>query len=280
MMSLSIGISLKLGQRRRGPSFLLDQFPGAAAAYSLRALSADTTAVVRVRRSSDNTEADFTPAQIGDGSLLAWVGTGGSDNGFVTTWYDQSGNTRDVTQTTAGNQPKIVDAGSLVTEGGRPALLHDRSTLEALITTSELQYTAFLCARQSDIGTTYFYQLNNDGVAEMSLRGSPTSGGSGSLQLRGSGSNEISFLAHATGQRVISALQKATSELFYDGNLVASGNTGSTGITHIGIGRRFDALGFNYVGKYSEFILFLSDQSADRDAIEQNIASHYGITLA
>jgi hypothetical protein len=37
-------------------------------------------------------------------------------DGFVETWYDQSGN-RDAVQATAANQPKIVDAGSLLTAG-------------------------------------------------------------------------------------------------------------------------------------------------------------------
>ena len=35
-------------------------------------------------------------------------------DGFVETWYDQSGNGRDATQATAGSQPKIVDGGALV----------------------------------------------------------------------------------------------------------------------------------------------------------------------
>ena len=34
-------------------------------------------------------------------------------NGFVETWYDQSGNGNNATQLTAGSQPKIVDAGVL-----------------------------------------------------------------------------------------------------------------------------------------------------------------------
>ena len=36
-------------------------------------------------------------------------------DGFVETWYDQSGNGNDAVQATAGSQPKIVDAGVLVT---------------------------------------------------------------------------------------------------------------------------------------------------------------------
>jgi hypothetical protein len=38
-------------------------------------------------------------------------------DGFVETWYDQSGNGNDATQATAGSQPKIVSNGSLVTGG-------------------------------------------------------------------------------------------------------------------------------------------------------------------
>jgi hypothetical protein len=39
-------------------------------------------------------------------------------NGFVETWYDQSGNGKDAVQTTATKQPKIVHDGSFNTDGG------------------------------------------------------------------------------------------------------------------------------------------------------------------
>ena len=39
-------------------------------------------------------------------------------DGFVETWYDQSGNGKDATQATAGSQPKIVNAGALVVDSG------------------------------------------------------------------------------------------------------------------------------------------------------------------
>jgi len=44
-------------------------------------------------------------------------------NGFVTTWYDQSGNARDAVQATASAQPRIVNAGVVETMGGRPAVV-------------------------------------------------------------------------------------------------------------------------------------------------------------
>ena len=48
-------------------------------------------------------------------------------NGFVTTWYDQSGNSNNATQTTAANQPQIVSSGSVITENLKPTLQFDGS---------------------------------------------------------------------------------------------------------------------------------------------------------
>jgi hypothetical protein len=47
------------------------------------------------------------------------VATAGS-NGFVTTWYDQSGNNKNATQTTAIRQPRIVSNGNLLLKNGKP----------------------------------------------------------------------------------------------------------------------------------------------------------------
>ena len=96
---------------------LIEQYPGAAAAYSLRALRNNTGNVVRVRRASDNDEKDFTAEQIELGEMVNWVTEGSATaDGFVETWYDQSGNGIDQTQSVTGNQPKIVNNGALMTD--------------------------------------------------------------------------------------------------------------------------------------------------------------------
>ena len=96
---------------------LIEQYPGAAAAYSLRALRNNTGNVVRVRRASDNDEKDFSAAQIESGEMVNWVTEGSATaDGFVVTWYDQSGNGNDATQATTTSQPQIVDSGSLLDE--------------------------------------------------------------------------------------------------------------------------------------------------------------------
>jgi surface protein len=102
-----------------GP-YLLNNYGGAAAAYSLRDLSSSTTNVVRVRRSSDNTEQDFTSTQVTDGTLTTFVGAG--NDGFVTVWYDQSGNSRNTIQATPALQPQIVSSGALILVNGLPTV--------------------------------------------------------------------------------------------------------------------------------------------------------------
>ncbi len=95
----------------------------AARAYSLRkVVSGYSGSAIRVRRSSDDTEQDigFSGDDLDTASLLSFVG---SSSGYVRTWYDQSGNARDIGHATAGNQPRIVNAGTLETTAfGRPCI--------------------------------------------------------------------------------------------------------------------------------------------------------------
>ena len=109
--------------------FVLDLYPSAAAAYSLRLLrSAYTGNAIRVRRSSDNTEQDIGfmgSGELDTSSLTSFCGSG---NGFVTTWYDQSGNARNATQTTAANQPQIVSSGSVLSQNSKPSVYFQDNT--------------------------------------------------------------------------------------------------------------------------------------------------------
>lgn len=103
---------------------VLDGISNVAAAYSLRKLrSAYSGSSARVRRSSDSTEQDIGFASDGEfdsGAFSSFVGGG---TGYVKTWYDQSGNGRDVAMTTTGDQPTL--ASNAV--GGRHALLATNS---------------------------------------------------------------------------------------------------------------------------------------------------------
>jgi hypothetical protein len=96
---------------------LLDTYSGAEAAYSLRLLrSAYTGSAIRVRRASDNTEQDIGFDANGDFNTSALTTFCSGTNGFVKTWYDQSGNGYDVTQTTTANQPQIFSSSTGIIE--------------------------------------------------------------------------------------------------------------------------------------------------------------------
>ena len=120
---------LKALAKQKAEPLLLDLFPDAAAAFSLRKLrAAYTGAAIRVRRSSDDAEQDIgfdANNDLDTAALLAFVGAG---DGFVTNWYDQSGDALNVKQTTLNRQPRIVNNGGVQIENGMPTIRFTGST--------------------------------------------------------------------------------------------------------------------------------------------------------
>ena len=95
----------------------------AQAAYSVRRLrTAYTGPLLRVRRSNDNAEQDIGSTYAGELNTSALTTFCGANSCFVRTWHDQSGNVRHAEQTTAGNQPRIVNAGAVETQNGKTSI--------------------------------------------------------------------------------------------------------------------------------------------------------------
>ena len=112
-----------------GTPLLLDLYPGAAAAYSVRKLrTAYTGNAIRVRRSSDNAEQNIGFTALGNLDTTALTTFCSGTNGFVTTWYDQSGNAKNVVQGTAANQPQIVSSGSVINVNSKPSIKFQDTT--------------------------------------------------------------------------------------------------------------------------------------------------------
>lgn len=131
-------------------TFLLDQYPNAGAAFSLRKLrSAYAGSAIRVRRSSDNTELDigFVNNILDTTTLTTFVGAG---NGFVSIWYDQSGNGRNMSATTTALQPSIITSGSIITSNNKPAIYFNE-------TGTNLYF--FLNSGAGYAGTTYIFNV-------------------------------------------------------------------------------------------------------------------------
>jgi hypothetical protein len=148
-----------VSRRALAPIPILDQLGiTAAGAYSLRRVRLAASLACRVRRSSDNAEANFGFTASGDldaAALLAFVGTG---DGFVTTWYDQSGNGRNAVQTTAGGQPQIVSNGVIQTQNGR-------ATVAQSLGNQSLPISATFTGLTSATGVFVFRQLTGNAGA-------------------------------------------------------------------------------------------------------------------
>lgn len=89
-----------------------------------RLATAYTGSLIRVRRSSDNAEQDIGyngSDELDVSALAAFVG---ANSAYIVTLYDQIG-TANLTQATAARQPRIVNAGTTDTVGGKPAMFFD-----------------------------------------------------------------------------------------------------------------------------------------------------------
>lgn len=226
--------------RPGGRKLLLDVYGGATAAYSLRRLrTAYSSALVRVRRSSDNAEADFTEADINGGSLATWVGSG--YDGFVRTWYDQTGNGRHMNQATAGRQPKVISSGAVIVQNDKPTLEFANSRGDYLTTGNisvNVPIDAYLVAR---------FRAFSGGTGVRALFG--RAGTSSGLYVResfgglevGNGtnvynSNSATYLN--TTRRIWNVYfdSGASSLFFVNATQVASGNAGTNNPTGFALG--------------------------------------------
>jgi hypothetical protein len=244
---------------------LLDTYSGATAAYSLRLLDKDYTgSAVRVRRASDNTEQDigFTLAGDFDTSALTTFCTG--TNGFIRTWYDQSGNVRNATQTTTANQPKIYDSVTgVILQNSKPAIqsVGGASTLTHTSFSRALTSSTFIATGpSSDWGEVW-----NPGILIRS---------STSLRADLSGQVVAFNFTNLFAQQVISLIANGTNQRAYkNGTESSTGAIAITGtaVSLTGILNSYDD------GKVQELIYYPSDKSSDRTGIESNISTYYGI---
>ena len=277
--SLGLGLGLSLRQYGAGFTGLLDAYTGAAAAYSLRKLSSSTSNVVRVRRASDNSEQDFTAAQVADGTLTTFCGVG---NGFVETWYDQSGNGNDATQATIASQPKIVDAGALVSGGLDFDNVNDTMVTINTDSFGTSSRSIFAVCSPASIG------VNSDGILQLSTAAAPGTGWFLTPELS-TRTNAITWISSTPASTVSNNLISniytsgnlhAGNAMWLDGTSVArtSGTDGAINTTTSVITIGSGAFGANpFDGAIAEVIIYKSDESANRVGIEANINDHYNI---
>jgi hypothetical protein len=258
-------------------TLLLDLYPSASVAYSLRKLrTAYTGAAIRVRRSSDNTEQDFgfVANVLDTASLLTFCGAG---NGFVTTWYDQSGNGINPVQLAGSNQPRIVNAGVIEVKNGKPAIRFIRASNTTLIKTS---YTSInfqnttVATVVGDLQTAVTQNIFSLNVLPRWYTPAVVSGNT----YYGYGATATAILSEATdnNQRLYFMNGNATTISAFTNNITKSTVVSATGnSSNILIGSAVSTNYFN--GMMQEAIGWSSEQSANRTGIQNNINSFYSI---
>lgn len=260
-------------------SLLLDTYSGAAAAYSLRKLrSAYSGNAIRVRRSSDNTEQDFGFVNdvLNTASLLTFCGAG---NGFVTTWYDQSGNANNAEQSSATSQPQIVSSGVLLTINSKTCMsfdgINDSFNLTNSISVNTSNFNTFVGKRGASarrlvglvggIGQQYLFGLWIDNNYY--------------LQAKTTSYQVSSSTDTTTNQLLLTGQNSAGTMSMYKNNNVITSTQQAFSITNsIGtIGNYLGGNGFLIYADLQEIVFYNSDQSSNRTGINTNINTFYTI---
>jgi hypothetical protein len=247
---------------------LLDDYSGAAVAYSLREVGSGYTGpAVRVRRTLDDAEQDFGFDSLGvvnTGEIELFCG---SSDGYVVIWYDQSGNSNDAVQATTASQPKIYDSSTgVVLQNGKPALDYiSNDWLESANFASQINAPNFFSAVVTFDATSNMYFVDSDSPGR-----SATGIISGNYSIRG-----LNGGTAATGQHLVSVSQEAAGAYMYVNTVQKISGGTSNLVTHTNVLVGDDSLYLN--GKMQELVLYPSDQSANRAGIEENINAHYSI---
>ena len=260
--------------------FLLDTYTGAAAGYSVRRLATSATNLMRIREDAGDTETDIGYDSNNELDTAAIATHCGTANGFVVSWVDQSGNSRNATQSTEANQPQIYDGSAVITENGKPALQGGASkylsqptavsvsndlTLLAVADTSNLTTTQLIlgvdtdtCATDTQIFTDSNGSRINGRNASCGFVHSTKSGNStlfiGVLDYT---NDELVARYNGSAQSAVTGLTENPTSIDWN---IGANTSGSS----------------NNLGTYKEVIIWLSAQSpTNATGIETDINSEY-----
>ena len=191
-----------------------------------------------------------------------------TSDALVTTWYDQSGNGNNATQTTATVQPKIVSLGSTITDNGKPTIEFNNQGFVTSLAGSPV--FDFYAVTKTNAADDYIFPDNNSfgGNYYGYIARSDTSTtiyseyGSPSLYVNGSLENPII-------RSDVKQLISTGSELM---QVHQGADTSSWSYIEL-----FNRTGFEFNGTSKEVIIYNTDQSSNRTGIETNINDFYSI---
>lgn len=268
MLALMLGAGLV--RPSQAQSYLLDEYPNAYAAYSLRKLRSDYGGpAVRVRRSSDGAEQDFgfVSDDLDVAGIEGWLG---NSDGYLVRWYSQiDAHPALVVKDEAPEPPLIARAGTVILDGqglprisffGVDALMVDRPGLPTPVNTGNM---AVMLTGESINSMGYILQIGGGGGIWANL--SPTISAEGGHRLRIKGVGEYSgdetLHTWSPGSTVYAWNISANTIRFFDkheGFAETSGVSASEMHAFVTVGApdrpRSDE--FNWDGYLSEIIIF------------------------
>ena len=246
---------------------LLDTYTGAAAAYSLRKLSNNYTgSAIEVSDGTNTQDIGFDANGGLDTSALATFC--GSNNGTITKWYDQSGNSNDAIPPTSNSRPKIYDGTDGVEEeNSKPAMQLDNIDDGFDLTTNiadGTHYTFVVHALNSSNNSWgIFRESTSNAIVPIALNGS-------------TGAISFGYTLDSLYKDDQSAFSGTRDNLH---DLYTSAGQSLTTMKFSGqeIDGFFSRANFYHWGAAQEVIIFDSDQDTNRTAIQTNINDFYSI---
>lgn len=262
------------GKKYINNQLLLDRFPGAISAYSLRLLTESYTGpCLTVRRSAGGTTANigFVDGYLDVATMVAFAS--GSQNLLVDVWYDQSGNGRHMAQTNTTPKPWIINATNLVTIGSKVALECRPSALfnDSFPSSATQPISTFdVLKPDSDIvGWVWGFNSNTRAFGKYT--------GGYRLQF---GETFNAAQTNNLKHDCIFSLVNSTSSKIKTSEGLQSGNAGINGF----VTNRKGLLSFGasqtnaFVGRFQEHIQYNSDMSAVADQIINNQKIYYSVS--
>jgi hypothetical protein len=260
---------------------ILQSLP-AAAAFSLRKLSrAYAGAAVNIRRSSDNAQQDIGFDGQGNFNVAAFSAFIGAGSGFVTKWYDQSGNGNNASQSTAANQPQLV----LNQQNGKPGVKFNGSA-QALVTsaggaTGSFDHTLNII-QWTVSGSDWAYGLALSPISTTNANsGVGTSVTTYFANFAGFGFNAGNSTDESGAAHVFTKVYQAGSHTingWVDGSSQANSSANTYNLTSVAIALNETGAGANYGTQFTfEAIVYLSAlSSSSRQLLETNQKAYWG----
>ena len=233
--------------------------------------STNGTHTFNITAGSSNDILGINPNGLVNLSISSFYAVDITGDGFVTTWYDQSGNGNNAAQSNASSQPKIVSLGSTITENTKPTIKFDGVDdflLNNDTISASSNYWVFYARNltigsgdyvfDTEIGRMVFERTYQSAYYDGGFIGTPISSGNHLIHLE---------LVSPSSGSVYEDGVNTQSGLSYTQNAISSTNA---------IGGRYSG-GLNANINMQEFIIYNTDQSSNRTAIETNINSYYSI---